>query len=203
MIQESKLVKANHRPVLLAVMFGVYTLGSIFPCFATIFTNPDQIVDQRLPVDSQERQEQLDYMFARLKSAEDEQTARFIEMAIWQVWLKPDNQVIASMMEEILAARRINNYEKAVSLLDTLIERYPDYSEGWNQRATIYYMIGNFQASLRGVRETLAREPRHFGALAGRAAMQWQIGDKELARQSLRQAVEIYPFLKNRGMLSQ
>ena len=47
----------------------------------------------------------------------------------------------------------------------------PDYAEGWNKRATAYYLRGEYSASLRDVRETLRREPRHFGALSGWAAM--------------------------------
>ena len=177
------------------------TLTMSLPGFAGISSKPSNSFEAVSPQVSV-REANLNYMFKQLKAAKDEQTARFIEMAIWQVWFKSDNQVVASMMEEILNARRVSNYSKAIALLDKLITTYPDYSEAWNQRATVYYMMGNYEASLKDVGETLAREPRHFGALAGRAAIRWQMGDKESAMQSMREAVDIHPYLRDREKLS-
>jgi tetratricopeptide (TPR) repeat protein len=88
-------------------------------------------------------------------------------------------------------------------LLNDLIAQYPNYSEGWNQRATIYYLMGNFDASVLDVAQTLKLEPRHFGALSGLAAILWQKGNQDLARKSLREAVRIHPFLSGRGMFEQ
>jgi tetratricopeptide (TPR) repeat protein len=149
------------------------------------------------------RNERLDLMFSRLKAAEDETTARVIENEIWAVWFKSNNKVVSSLMQEIMSARSHGKFEHAIELLDILVSQYPEYSEGWNQRATVYYMIGNYEASLKDVMETLAREPRHFGALAGRAAIYWMQGDQELARESLRDAVQIHPYLRDQKMLSQ
>jgi tetratricopeptide (TPR) repeat protein len=142
-------------------------------------------------------------MFSRLKVAEDETTARVIESEIWSTWFKSDNNVVSSLMQEIMTARRNGDFQRAIELLDILVTQYPEYPEGWNQRATVYYMIGNYEASLKDVAETLFREPRHFGALAGRAAIYWMQGDRELAKQSLRDAVEIHPYLRDQEMLSQ
>jgi tetratricopeptide (TPR) repeat protein len=107
------------------------------------------------------------------------------------------------MMQEIMKARRASNFPKALELLDVLILKYPDYSEGWNQRATIYYLMGNLEASLKDVAETLVREPRHFGALAGRAAIRWMRGETDLAKQSFNAAIEIHPYLSDQEFLSQ
>ena len=112
------------------------------------------------------RNERLDLMFSRLKVAEDETTARVIENEIWAAWFKSENKVVSSLMQEIMSARRNGKFERAIELLNILVKQYPEYPEGWNQRATVHYMIGNYEASLNDVTETLAREPRHFGALA-------------------------------------
>ena len=146
------------------------------------------------------RAKKLDRLFAGLKVASTEQDARRIEGAIWRLWLSSDNRVIDQQMQVIMAAREARNYEEAIILLNDLIAQYPDYSEGWNQRATIYYLMGNFNASVQDVAQTLQREPRHFGALSGLAIILWQQGNQDLARKSLGEAVRIHPFLRSQDM---
>jgi tetratricopeptide (TPR) repeat protein len=146
------------------------------------------------------RAKKLDIMFANLKVVKSEQNARKIEQSIWHLWMNSDNRVVNQMMQVIMAIRQSGDYGKAINLLDDLIARYPNYSEGWNQRATIYYLMGNFEASVLDVAQTLKLEPRHFGALSGLAVMLWEQGNHDLARKSLREAVRIYPFLAGRDM---
>ena len=107
------------------------------------------------------------------------------------------------MMQKAMASREAGDYEATLVLLNDLIAQYPDFSEGWNQRATIYYLMGNFDASVRDVAQTLKREPRHFGALSGLAIILWQQGHEELARKSLQEAVRIHPFLREQKMFDQ
>jgi tetratricopeptide (TPR) repeat protein len=149
------------------------------------------------------RDKKLDFMFAKLEVASNQQSALRIERAIWQLWLNPDNRIVKQSMQIIMATREAGNYEESIMLLNDLIAQYPNYSEGWNQRATIYYLMGNFDASVLDVAQTLKLEPRHFGALSGLAAILWQKGNQDLARKSLREAVRIHPFLSGRGMFEQ
>lgn len=149
------------------------------------------------------RAKKLDRMFAGLKAASTEQDARRIENAIWQTWFSSDNLVLNQMMQKAMAARESGDYEATIALLDDLIAQYPDFSEGWNQRATIYYLMGNFDASVRDVAQTLKREPRHFGALSGLAIILWNQGNQDLARKSLQEAVRIHPFLREQRMFDQ
>jgi tetratricopeptide (TPR) repeat protein len=149
------------------------------------------------------RAKKLDFMFAKLEVANNEQSARRIERTIWQLWLNPDNRMIKKSMQTIMATREAGNYEESIILLNDLIAQYPNYSEGWNQRATIYYLMGNFDASVLDAAQTLMLEPRHFGALSGLAVMLWQQGNQDLARKSLSEAVLIHPFLSGRGMFEQ
>ncbi|MFT5658140.1 MAG: tetratricopeptide (TPR) repeat protein [Gammaproteobacteria bacterium] len=167
-------------------------------------------VSSQLPNDSQLiRQEnlgevlhakKLDRMFASLKTATNEKDARQIESAIWQLWFNPDNLEIKRMMSTIMTTRQAGNYDAAIQLLNELIDSYPDYSEGWNQRATIYFLMGDFDKSVLDVAQTLKREPRHFGAYAGLAIILWQQGKQDLARKSLREAIRIHPFLREQDM---
>jgi tetratricopeptide (TPR) repeat protein len=149
------------------------------------------------------RAKRLDVMFASLKVAESEQNARKIEQTIWQLWMSSDNRTVHQMMQVIMATRELGDYERTIKLLDDLIVQYPNYSEGWNQRATIYYLMGNFEASVLDVAQTLKLEPRHFGALSGLAVMLWKQGNYDLAKKSLSEAVRINPFLAGRSMFGE
>jgi tetratricopeptide (TPR) repeat protein len=146
------------------------------------------------------RAKKLDFMFTNLKAVNNEQNALRIEHAIWQLWFNPDNLVLGQMIQTVMATRETGNYEEAIILLNDLIAKYPNYSEGWNQRATIYYLMGNFEASVLDVAQTLKLEPRHFGALSGLAVMLWKQGNQDLARKSLSEAVRIHPFLRGQDM---
>jgi tetratricopeptide (TPR) repeat protein len=146
------------------------------------------------------RAKKLDFMFTNLKTVNNEQNALRVEHAIWQLWFSPDNLVLAQMMQTVMGTREAGNYKEAITLLNDLITKYPDYSEGWNQRATIYYLMGNFDASMLDVAQTLKLEPRHFGALSGLAVMLWKQGNQDLARKSLSEAVRIHPFLSSQHM---
>ena len=143
----------------------------------------------------------LDSMFAQLQQAKNEAQALQLERNIWNVWLRSDNRLITSMMGKVFRARLVGDHKRALRLLDYLIIRFPEYSEAWNQRATIHFLNGNFEASLADVEQTLVLEPRHFGAIAGRATIQWKQGNRDLALQSFRRALEIHPFLPRQKIL--
>ena len=80
-------------------------------------------------------------------------------------------------------------------MLDQILVIKPDFAEAWNKRATVYFLIDNYGASLSDIRETLAREPRHFGALAGLGIILQSIDRKQEAMRVLKRALEINPRL--------
>lgn len=189
-----------------------YWLGLIV-CVLSFNQAVQANINSQLPSDSQLVQQQhigevlrakkLDRLFANLKAASTEQDARRIESAIWRLWLSSSNRVINQIMQKAMAAREVGDYAATMVLLNDLIAQYPDFSEGWNQRATIHYLMGNFDASVQDVVQTLKREPRHFGALSGLAIILWQQGNQALARKSLQQAIRIHPFLREQKMFDQ
>lgn len=144
----------------------------------------------------------LDQLFLSLKSAPDQITANSIATQIWQHWFSPDDPELAERMLDIVATRAAFNTSRTMELLDKLIADRPDYAEGWNRRATLHFEMGNYEESLADIAETLAREPRHFGALSGQALVYLALGDTENARRAVEAAREVHPFIAANPPLS-
>lgn len=142
----------------------------------------------------------LDALFVELKAAPDAAVAHVIDQRIWQIWMSPTDPVLAERMSEVMAARSVLNLPEAVKMLDALVADYPEYAEGWNQRATIHYMMGNYEASLTDIDKVLEFEPRHFGALSGRALIHLDQGKRALAIKDISQALDVHPFLNERQL---
>jgi tetratricopeptide (TPR) repeat protein len=114
--------------------------------------------------------------------------------------MTPSDAKLAARMGEALEARRTGDIPGAIVLLTRLIEDYPDYAEAWNQRATMFYLINDFEASLADIEIVLQHEPRHFGALSGRAMIFLQQGKRALAVKAMAAALELHPFLHERQL---
>ena len=96
-------------------------------------------------------------------------------------------------MNWAITAMRRNDYGKAQDLLDQVVVLAPEYAEGWNRRATLYYTMQDFGRSIADIETTLALEPRHFGALSGLAAIMQRTGNDKVALKTWYKVLEIYP----------
>ena len=81
------------------------------------------------------------------------------------------------------------------STFSAVIKLEPDLADGWNKRATVYYLMGEYEASVRDIERTLALEPRHFGALSGLGFVYISLGDNRAAIKAFEAALEINPYL--------
>lgn len=142
----------------------------------------------------------LDALFAELRLAPNAEAAREIDQRIWTYWTTPSDARLAARMGEALEARRTGDIPGTIVLLTRLIEEYPEYAEAWNQRATMFYLINDFEASLADIEKVLQYEPRHFGALSGRAMIYLQQGKRALAIKDMAAALELHPFLNERQL---
>jgi tetratricopeptide (TPR) repeat protein len=106
-------------------------------------------------------------LFRRLQSASDAAEARALEQRIWRVWLEADDAGLNRLMQQGIAAIQSRQYATALQAFDRMVEQAPEFAEGWNKRATVHFLMGNWRASVRDIQQTLALEPRHFGALFG------------------------------------
>jgi tetratricopeptide (TPR) repeat protein len=119
----------------------------------------------------------LDTLFAKLQTATDPTAVKSLEAAIWEQWIMvPDSGQRELMMRGIVEMQQ-RDLEASVKTFTRLIELAPDISEAWNKRATAYWLLGNFQASLADICETVKREPRHFGAYSGLGMIRAEMGD--------------------------
>lgn len=142
----------------------------------------------------------LDALFAQLRLAQDPASAQAITNQIWVYWTTPADPMLAGHMRDVLALRQRADLPAAITLLNQIVAEYPDYAEAWNQRATIHYLLRDFDSSMADIDKVLALEPRHFGALVGRAVMYRQQGEDDLAIADMVAALAIHPFLVERAM---
>jgi len=137
----------------------------------------------------------LDFLFGALKAAPDEASAKHVEGRIWAIWLQTPSDTVALLMTRAKAAMASQNSEVALQLLDAVVRLRPDYVEGWNRRATLYYLRNDYAHSLADIEQVLAREPRHFGALAGLGMIMQELGDDKRALDAFRRALAVNPHL--------
>ncbi|WP_137045987.1 tetratricopeptide repeat protein [Pseudolabrys sp. FHR47] len=140
--------------------------------------------------------EDLNFLFGALKVAPDETSAKAIEQRIWAQWMVSTSDTANLLMTRVRTAIEAKDTDLAIKLLDGIVKIRPDYVEGWNRRATLYYMKKEYGRSLADIREVLRREPRHFGALAGLGLILQDIGDDKRALDAYRRALDVYPRLQ-------
>jgi len=139
----------------------------------------------------------LDTLFAALKVAPDEASAKAIEDRIWAMWMVSGSDTCTLLMTRVKTATDGKDYDLAIKLLDAIIELKPNYVEAWNRRATIYYQKRDYTQALADISEVLAKEPRHFGALSGLGLILQDIGDDKHALEAYRKALAIDPHLEH------
>jgi len=149
------------------------------------------------PRSGRDRLYNLDTLFEALKIAPDNESARAIEQRIWALWIVSGSDTCNLLMGRVKAAIEQKDFEVAIKLLDAVIELKPNYTEAWNRRATVYYLQKDYGHALSDIREVLAREPRHFGALSGLGLILQEIGDEKHALEAYRRALAINPHLEN------
>ena len=151
-------------------------------------------------VNAEERSNKLDKLFIQLKNTKDLPRAQTVEKKIWEIWMiHPSDDRRGFRLTELLTqgSRLMNMGElsKAYNLFTTIIATEPDWSEAWNKRATVLYLMNRYQSSLDDIKITLALEPRHFGALSGQALNYIELKQYKKAIQSYKAAQKIYPLL--------
>jgi len=137
----------------------------------------------------------LDFLFSALLRAENQEQGNLITNEIWKKWMSVDNSEIRKLLSVGIRAMNQNNLVVALNLFDKVVEKEPNFPEGWNKRATVYYLLGDYSNSIKDIQKTLQLEPRHFGAMAGLAWISLEQKDYETAEAILKKTLSINPFL--------
>ena len=121
-----------------------------------------------------------------------------IAQQIWMLWsTHPSDQKLTSILDEGSRLVQDQQLNRAIDVFTEAIELDPTWAEAWNKRATVLYMLGEFQKSQDDIDQVLALEQRHFGALAGQGLVNIQLKNYEKAIRSYEQAQEIYPAMRS------
>lgn len=140
---------------------------------------------------------QLDSLFSDLKRERNEKAAERLANRIWEAWYRSGSASVDLMMLWAQQALQAKKFDVALDFLDQVVTLQPQYAEGWNRRATVHFMMGNFRKSMTDIERTLKLEPRHFGALSGMAQIMANTNHNELALQAWQRVLVIYPMLRN------
>jgi tetratricopeptide (TPR) repeat protein len=145
-----------------------------------------------------ERARVLDALFSSLKAARGDAEADVIVAEIWQVWTRSGRPEIDRILNEGIGYLALRQYGPAHDRFTEAIDAAPDFAEAWNKRATVLYLMNEHDRSLADIEKVMALEPRHFGALAGRATIHAHAGRWKEALTAFREALAANPFLKER-----
>ncbi len=137
----------------------------------------------------------LSDLYEQLSRTRDQQSAELIASTIEKLWLKSGSETVDILMSRAIRLVQNDEYDVALKILDAVVEIAPDYSEGWNQRATVHYLKHDLQDSLNDLRHVLALDPHHFKAVNGLGLILQELGDDKAALRAYRRALQLNPFL--------
>jgi tetratricopeptide (TPR) repeat protein len=152
-------------------------------------------------LNADERDIKLNELFNELKINNSSLTFE-TEQKIWKIWsTHPSNQKLTDRLSEGSAFVRNKQLLKAVKIYTNIINQDPNWAEAWNKRATVLYMMGDYQGSQNDIDKVLKLEDRHFGALAGQGLVNIKLENYEKSIKSYKRAKEIYPTMQSPSIM--
>jgi len=137
----------------------------------------------------------LDTLFGQLHQTDNYGEASEIVEQIWTVWTENDDPDAHFEIIKGVESMAHQNYEAALLIFDHVVKNHPEFAEAWNKRATVLYLMGRYDESLRDVHVTLELEPRHFGALSGKGLIFMVQGEYIEAIKAFEHALETNPHM--------
>lgn len=132
-------------------------------------------------------------LFEQLKTAPTPEAAAPLEAEIWTIWAKSGDSDLDQVFEVGSRAMALGDVNTALKVFDAIVHKAPNFAEGWNKRATVYYMMGDYEASLADIDRTLELEPHHFGALAGLGLVNIELDRDEAALDAFERVLRVAP----------
>ena len=137
----------------------------------------------------------LDELFQKLHDAESVDESVPIQTAIWGLWTQSGSDTVDLLMERGVGAMQQREFDIALTMFNSIVEIKPDFAEGWNKRATLFYLMGRHEDSLKDIDRVVKLEPRHFGALSGAGLVNMALKRPENALKAFRRALDANPHM--------
>jgi len=141
------------------------------------------------------RMEDAPKLIAALRDA-DERVRAVAELALWAVWSRSGDARVDELFSKGVAEMGEQRFPEAIATFTRIIELKPGFAEGWNKRATAYFLAGEFRRSLMDCDEVIKRNPQHFGVLSGYGQIYLQLDQPEKALEYFRRALAVNPDLE-------
>ena len=135
----------------------------------------------------------LENLFEILSKTESDIQINEVTSNIWDIWHETNDPLIEEDFYRGLESMRMGDLIMSIAFFTRVIDKNPNFAEGWNKRATVYYMLGKFDASMMDIHETLKLEPRHFGAMDGMGLIFIQLEQFDQAIDIYDQMLKIFP----------
>jgi len=123
----------------------------------------------------------------------DEDTRDQAEQALWRIWARSGDPEVDRLYQTGIEQMNAGDLQRSIVTFTRIIELKPDFAEGWNKRATLYFLVGDLRKSLADCDEVMKRNPYHFGALAGYAQIYVRLEYYDRALEYSRRALKINP----------
>jgi tetratricopeptide (TPR) repeat protein len=135
-------------------------------------------------------------LVARLADV-DENVREAAVGSMWQIWSRSGDPAIDVLFRRGLVEMQLGRLDAALETFTEIVRRKPAFAEGWNKRATLYFLLGRHAESLKDCAEVMKRNPYHFGALSGYAQIYSALGEPERALEWYGRALKVNPYLPN------
>tara|TARA_B100000780_G_scaffold83175_1_gene56867 strand:- start:195 stop:746 length:552 start_codon:yes stop_codon:yes gene_type:complete len=140
----------------------------------------------------------LNDLFNQLKKVNNSKTAELLEKKIWSIWNKHPNDIqLTERLELGTELMQYGSYDYALKVFDNILNSDPEWSEAWNKRATVFFLMNRHAESLSDIEKVLSIESRHFGALSGQARIFIKLQEYESAILSLKKALIFHPLFRS------
>lgn len=141
-------------------------------------------------------------LITKAQGAENFNDGRRVSNQMWEVWLRAPDEVAQVALDAGMQRREVGDFAGALKEFDRLAAYCPTYAEGFNQRAFVNFLRGEFDTALADLDIALKLQPFHIAAQSGRALTLMNLGRIEEARAQLLKAVDLNPWLSERALLA-
>lgn len=176
----------------------MFTRMRILTTFAMLSLAAPALADCPAPPDHDGA---LDALITQAQEAPNQSAARGLSDEMWALWADAPDAAAQELLDDAMRRREVGDYLGALKAADALVDYCPDYAEGYNQRAFVNFLRGDFEAALPDLERAVELSPKHIAAMTGQALTLVALDRKAEAALVLRAALDLNPWLSERALL--